>query len=114
MVDLSVLNERQHEAVLYVDGPLLVHARAAAPAGLTLAGKHPAVPSALADIPAACMRCHGKASTTAPPFARLVHLVHLQGGEHSHFMTMFQGECTHCHKLDPASGGWRIASGPEA
>jgi len=28
-------------------------------------------------------------------------------------MTLFQGECTHCHKLDAMTGKWSMPSGPE-
>ena len=95
--------------------PALVnHARSAAPAGLAVTGKHPAVPAAgLRNIPGSCLVCHGKASKVAPPFARLIHEIHLTGGDANHFLTMFQGECTLCHKLDAKSGAWTIPSGPE-
>jgi len=91
----------------------MAHARAATPSGAVLTGRHPRVPEALADVPAACLVCHGRDAKDAPPFARLIHLVHLTGGEENHFMTMFQGECTHCHKLDAASGRWHLESGAE-
>jgi hypothetical protein len=45
--------------------------------------------------------------------ARMAHPVHLTGGDENHFMTLFQGECTHCHKLDRATGAWSIPSAPE-
>lgn len=97
-----------------VDPALLAKAQAAAPAGVTLKGKHPAVPPGiLKNVPAGCMPCHSKASKSAPSFARLLHTLHLGGGRQNSFMTLFQGECTHCHKLDPKSGAWSIPSGPE-
>lgn len=93
---------------------LTSHARNAAPAGLPISGKHPAVPAgSFRNIPGSCLACHGKASKTAPPFARMIHEIHLTGGEQNHFLTMFQGECTLCHKLDAKSGAWAIPSGPE-
>lgn len=92
---------------------LLAAAQAAAPAGLTLTGKHPDAEAALADIPRNCLECHGATSQEAPPFGRLVHRIHLTGGEQNHFLTLFQGECTHCHKLDAASGEWMLPSGQE-
>ncbi len=95
-----------------VEPVLLEKAKAAAP-GLALAGKHPAVPESLGDVPAACLQCHGKDSTTAPPFARMLHAIHLGGGESSHYLTLFQGECTHCHKLDLKTGVWSLPSGAE-
>jgi len=91
---------------------LLAKAQAAAPAGLALKGKHPGAPGALKQIPGSCLPCHGKTSKTAPPFAQMIHLIHL-AGEPNHFLAEFQGECTHCHKLDLASGHWSMPSGPE-
>lgn len=97
-----------------VPPPLVSHAKSAAPAGLAIRGKHPAVPEgSFRNIPASCLACHGKASKTAPPFARMIHEIHLTGGDTNHYLTMFQGECTLCHKLDAKSGGWTIPSGPE-
>ena len=92
---------------------LLERAQAAAPRGVTLKGKHPPVQGALADIPRSCLACHGDTSTSAPPFSRLMHSVHLTGGEKNHFLTIFQGECTHCHKLDAVTGALSVPSGPE-
>jgi len=96
-----------------VDSLLLAVSQAAAPQGLVLKGRHPDVSSAFADIPARCLTCHARTSTMAPPFARLLHLVHLSPQPTNIFLTMFQGECTYCHKLDKATGAWSIPSGPE-
>jgi hypothetical protein len=97
-----------------VPAALLAHARGAAPAGLTLKGRHPAVPAgAFTNIPGSCLVCHGKTSKVAPPFARMIHEVHLTGGDANHFLTMFQGECTLCHKLDRKTGAWAVPSGPD-
>jgi len=97
-----------------VDAAMLARAQAAAPAGVTLKGKHPAIPAAmLKDLPKGCMPCHGKTSKTAPPFAALLHGIHLSGGQQSPYMTLFQGECTPCHKLDAKTGAMSIPSGPE-
>lgn len=96
-----------------VSPSLLEKAQAAAPEGVTLRGRHPAMPGLLSNIPAKCLPCHGKSSKTAPPFAKLMHLIHLTGDEENHFMTVFQGECTDCHKLDLPSGEWSIPSAPE-
>jgi hypothetical protein len=92
---------------------LLAKAEASAPQGMTLKGKHPEAAGALKDIPAKCLACHGKGSKTAPPFANLIHSIHLTGGEENHFLTVFQGECTHCHKLNQKTGHWTIPSAPE-
>ena len=95
-------------------GPkLLKQAQAAAPSGVTLTGKHPAVTASLRDIPRACMACHSEASKTAPAFASMLHAIHLTGGETNHFLTIFQGECTSCHKLKAETGRWIMPSGAE-
>jgi hypothetical protein len=96
-----------------VEPVLLAKAHGSAPQGLALAGRHPAVPEALANIPVACLDCHAEGSDTAPPFAGMMHAIHLTGGEENHFLTLFQGECTHCHKLDPKTGAWSMPSGAE-
>lgn len=96
-----------------IDAELLAQTRASMPAGVTAKGKHPAAEDSAEDIPAACLDCHDAGSRKAPPFAKLLHLVHLTGGGKSPFMTVFQGECTHCHKLDAKTGEWRLPSGPE-
>jgi hypothetical protein len=79
------------------------------PKGTTLKGKHPAI-AALKDVPGACLKCHS--TKIAPPFAPLVHGIHIARGEKSRFVTMFQGECTHCHKLTMTTGVWTLPSGP--
>jgi len=96
-----------------VDEKLLAQARAAAPVPAKIKGKHPEAAAAAKNVPASCLKCHSKESTKAPPLARLAHLIHLTGGEANHFLTVYQGECTHCHKLDPKSGAWRIPSAAE-
>jgi hypothetical protein len=99
-----------------VEPALLSKAQAAAPAGLKLRGRHPPVPGVLGNIPASCNPCHAKGSRTAPPFATLLHSIHLGDGSdssHNVFMTLYQGECTHCHKLDAETGAVSIPSGPE-
>jgi len=96
-----------------VDAGLLARAQSTMPEGVRLKGRHPAAGRSLEDVPAACLKCHRADSKSAPPFGRLLHLVHLTGGENNHFVTLFQGECTHCHKLDAATGKWSLPSGPE-
>jgi len=90
---------------------LMAKARAAAPAGQELGGWHPALrPEAYANLPGACLRCHHEESKMAPPFARLIHLIHLT--ENS-FTQQAGGGCGSCHKLDAATGQWAIPSGAE-
>lgn len=97
----------------HVEAKLLKKAQAIAPAGVTLKGIHPPAAGSLKNIPAACTACHGKTSRTAPPLAELLHVVHLTGGEDNHFLTIFQGECTHCHKMNATTGTWTMPSAPE-
>lgn len=96
-----------------VDSTLLIKAQDAAPVGLILKGKHPNAPTKFNNIPAECLTCHKKDSKIAPPFASLIHRIHLTGGAENHFLTIFQGECTYCHKLNQTTGAWTIPSAPE-
>lgn len=96
-----------------VEPALLEKAKAASADPSKITGKHPKVTSALKDIPKGCLMCHGKDSKMAPPFARMLHLVHLTGGEENPYLTYFQGDCTHCHKLNQKTGTWSIPSAPE-
>lgn len=90
---------------------LLAKAQAAAPEGVTLQGRHPKV-NVAANVPGKCLGCHRRDSEKAPPFARLLHSIHLTG-EDNPFSSQMNGACASCHKLDPASGQWQIPSGPE-
>jgi len=95
------------------ESKLLEKAQAATPKETILTGRHPAAKESLADIPKACIECHKSMSPNAPVFSQMVHLIHLMGGRDNHYMTIFRGECTYCHKLDPASGKWLTPSGSE-
>jgi hypothetical protein len=95
-----------------VDADLLAKSKASMPAGVALKGKHPAADDALEDIPSSCLDCHGADSKKAPPFTRLMHLVHLTGAKNE-FVTTFKADCNHCHKLNGQTGEWSIPSGPE-
>ena len=96
-----------------VEPKLLGKAQASAPKDMALKGRHPKGVDAFDDIPANCMFCHRKGSKTAPPFAEMIHNIHLTGGQDNHFLTIFQGECTHCHKLDLSTGRWTMPSARE-
>lgn len=96
-----------------VDTTLLRKAQDAAPSGMILKGKHPNAPNSFDNIPAECLTCHKKESKIAPPFARMIHKVHLTGGDENYFLTIFQGECTYCHKLNLSTGEWMIPSSAE-
>jgi len=96
-----------------IEPGLLAQSKAGAPAGLTLKGKHPAAEDSLEDIPGACLDCHDAGSKKAPPFASLLHLVHLVGGVNNDYVTTFKSDCMHCHKLNVQTGEWSMPSGPE-
>lgn len=95
-----------------IDAELLAQTKASMPAGVAAKGKHPVADDSLEDIPALCMDCHDAGSKKAPPFTRLMHLVHLTGARNE-FVTTFKGDCTACHKLEARTGEWSIPSGPE-
>lgn len=99
--------------VTAVPEPLLGKAKAASSAASKIKGKHPAMPNVKANTPQTCLGCHKKGSTIAPPFAQLMHTVHLVGGAQNKYLTTYAGECTHCHKLDQKTGTWKMATGPE-
>jgi cytochrome c553 len=96
-----------------VDAKLLAQSKASAPAGVAIKGKHPAAEDSLEDIPGACLDCHDSGSKKAPPFSRLMHLVHLTGGTDNVFVTTFKGDCRNCHKLNEKTGEWSIPGGSE-
>lgn len=96
-----------------IEPRLLASSKASAPTGLTLKGKHPAAEDSLEDIPGACLDCHDAGSKKAPPFAQLLHLVHLVGGVNNAYVTTFKSDCMHCHKLNTQTGEWKMPSGPE-
>ena len=96
-----------------IESGLLATSKAAAPAGLTLKGKHPAAEDSLEDIPGACLDCHDAGSKKAPPFVRLLHLVHLAGGVNNAYVTTYKSDCMHCHKLNTQTGEWSMPSAPE-
>lgn len=97
-----------------VDPKMLAKTMAAATYPSKIQGRHPpVVDTTFNDIPNACLKCHGPKFQAAPRFVRLMHLIHLVGGQENHFMTLYQGECTLCHKLDQKTGTWSIPSGAE-
>lgn len=96
-----------------VDPALVAQAKASAADPAKVKGKHPPVPKPGGNVPQGCLTvCHKKGSTIAPPFATLIHNVHLIGAKNQ-YLAAFQGECTHCHKLDQKTGAWRIPSAAE-
>lgn len=95
-----------------IDADLLAKTKAAMPAGATVKGKHPSAEDSLEDVPSLCLDCHTPDSKKAPPFARLMHLVHLTGAKNE-FVTMHKGDCATCHKLDTQTGSWSLPSAAE-
>ena len=97
-----------------VPAALVEQAKAASVDPSKIKGKHPSMPNLKANVPQTCLAvCHKTGSTIAPPFGQLVHVIHLVGGSQNRFLTAYQGECTHCHKLDQKTGMWKVASGVE-
>ncbi len=84
-------------------GPTFEIAKAAAPPGLKLKGKHPKVPIGKA-IPKNCLGCHAKTSKIAPPLFQMMHLIHETGTNAL--------DCKACHKL-AANGTMNIPSADE-
>ena len=105
------LSEMMKKWISGADAKAIAKMQPFVPKGTVLKGKHPAIAAALKDVPLACIKCHS--TKMAPPFPPLMHGIHLARGAQSRFVTMFQGECTHCHKLNSATGVWSIPSGPE-
>jgi hypothetical protein len=95
-----------------IDGKRLARLQTFVPKSLMLKGKHPSV-TTIKDVPAGCMKCHAAMAKLAPPFAPVIHAIHLTGGDANSFLTTFQGECTHCHKFNVVSGQWSMPSGTE-
>lgn len=97
-----------------VPAPLVEKARAASADPSKIKGKHPPIPNAKTNTPLSCLSgCHKRGSTIGPPFTQLMHAIHLVGGAQNHFLTVFQGECTYCHKLDQKTGQWKVGTAPE-
>lgn len=110
-VRLSTRMKKWRESV---DPQLLARIGAVSPKTVTLTGRHPPLPEqSYRNIPGSCMACHGKSQTKIPAMAPMLHALHLIGGKENHFITEFQGACTHCHKFDARTAKWSIPSGAE-
>ena len=88
-------------------------AQATMPPDAKLKGKHPDVQKLVHVIPDDCLMCHRKGSKTVPPFASLLHAIHLTGGKDNHFIVSAGGHCGHCHKLNKKTGEWSLGTGKE-
>lgn len=107
---LSTLMARWAEEV---DPAVVESARAVTDPSVQLTGVHPTVDGARDDIPAACFDCHRSDAGDEVPLIPLLHKFHFGGGSEAVFLTVFQGECTHCHKFDGTTGQWHVPSAPE-
>ena len=97
-----------------VSAAMVEKAKAASADPARIKGKHPVVPNVASSMPQTCLKaCHKKASTIAPPFAQLLHTLHLVGGTANKYVMVYKSDCTHCHKLDPKTGVWTLPSGAE-
>lgn len=107
---LSALMTRWSEAV---EPAILEIAQAVAGPDIPLTGVHPPVDTATNDIPTVCLGCHERGANGVVPLAPLLHKIHVTPANGEVFLSVFQGECTHCHKLDQATGRWQIPRGRE-
>ena len=96
-----------------VPAALVEKAKAASADPTKIKGKHPAVPNAKTNTPQSCLTCHRRGSTIGPPFAQLLHLVHLTGGATNDYVSTYKSDCTSCHKLNTKTGEWSMPSGAE-
>ena len=106
-VQMGRWTEHVPETVLERLRPLLA-------GGAELSGRHPRLPATIyEDIPESCTSCHSGEREAVPALAPMLHALHLTGGADNHFITLFGGACTLCHKLDAETGRWYVPSGPE-
>lgn len=97
-----------------VEAKVLERVQAIMTGTVKLSGRHPRLSEqTYRNIPATCMQCHSATQRTVPRMGPMLHALHLIGGQENHFLTLFGGECTHCHKFEADSGTWSIPSGPE-
>jgi hypothetical protein len=95
------------------DSTIVAKARATAPQPEKILGRHPDIEAFVKTIPDGCLPCHNRESRLAPPLGKLLHEIHLVGGKENHFLTVTNGTCTSCHKLDQKTGEWHLGSGEE-
>lgn len=96
-----------------VPSELVEKARSLARDEEAIKGRHPLSLEMFQAIPENCQICHKKGSGSVVPLAPLIHLIHLSGGEENHYLTIFQGHCTHCHKFDLNTGIVNLPSAQE-
>ena len=96
-----------------VDPEFLQIAQSLVDSDIILAGVHPEVDVVRQEIPAVCLNCHERGKDNPVPLVPFIHKVHLNNQGKAVFLSIFQGECTHCHKLDKATGQWSVPNAAE-
>jgi len=96
-----------------VDAEYLQIAQSLVGPNIILTGVHPKVDVAHQYIPAVCLNCHERRADNPMPLVPFLHKVHLNAEGKAVFLSIFQGECTHCHKLDKATGQWSVPNAAE-
>ena len=92
----------------------LARIRAILPDPMKITGRHPRLPDPIfRNVPAGCLTCHRDNQANLPSLAPMIHAIHLTGGSENHYLTLFGGQCTNCHKFNATNGRWSIPSGPE-
>ncbi len=79
-------------------------------------GKHPDVSAMMTTVPDDCVMCHSEQMAEGmgtEPLGPMMHKIHLVGGADNHFITSYQGQCTHCHGFEEGTGEFSIKSGEE-
>ena len=96
-----------------VDPEILLVAQTLATPGHPLKGVHPQVELSHQPIPRVCLDCHNSGANNAIPLVPFLHKIHLGGTAQSIFLSVFQGECTHCHKFNDKTGLWSVPDAEE-
>lgn len=108
------ISTQMHEWHENVDAKVMGRVRAVVRDTVELSGQHPQLSAqSYEDIPASCMDCHAGRNKGVPAMGPMLHALHLMGGRENHFLTLFGGQCTHCHKFDADTGVWSIPSRSE-
>jgi len=110
-VRISTILDRWYRQV---DPEILAIVRAIAPDAVELDGRHPRIPAeSFGNIPDSCMSCHVNMAEKVPRLGPMMHAIHFAKRPENHFLILFKGECTYCHKFDRKRGTWSIPSGSE-
>ena len=72
---------------------------------------HPDV-SRVRRVPRDCLRCHRPdEDSDDPPLSALVHEIHYDIPTANSFVTIYEGECGRCHRMDPDEGEAHVKIG---